>query len=314
MARTAAELQAYQDAFQKYLGRQSDQAGIDAFNNSGISLDNRIREIMGSDEYKQRVAGQAANIYQPQISQVDRATAQTTSDMDTLIKQLQQQQQDAPEQIFNDFNRRGLFRSSASQKAVADTVGKLTSQLGNAQIQRSTRLADLAAQRANLLNQQQSYIGDVSGRDRQGFESYVSQRDAEIAKQQAEEQKRQYEMQMQQLQLQRALASASNRGSGSALDSTLATLLGGSLQSQQQQNQPQYDPNEDLAALLGGQPAQDVEQPPQSTGTNAPNWPWMNGTNQFGTFNNNPVKNYLSSVQTPSFLQGIFGKNLFAKG
>lgn len=302
MARTLEEMQALNRAVGQYTGKQVDVNAVDpAFMNSGVSLADRIREVINSPEAQSYARSQADAQYGSQINSLDRQSAQTKSDMDTLIAELQKQQQDAPEQIFSDFNRRGLFRSSAAEKSVAATTGKLASQLGNAQIQRSTRLADLATQRASLLNAQTQFGNNIINKN---LDQFNQAQEAEL--------QRQHELQIEQMKLQAALARAGG-GSGSGLDSILATALAGGMNQGQAPQQPQYDPNEDLSTLIGGQPAQEVVQS-QNTGLSAPNWGWAQGGNSFGTFNNNPVKNYISSVQTPSFLQGILGKNLFAKG
>jgi hypothetical protein len=203
---TQEERLALQEASKRYTGKDFGVGGFDqAFEDSGVSATNRIREILNSSEAQQYGQQLASNQFTPQISQVDQAAAQSKSELDTLIGQLQEQQKAAPEQTFNDFNRRGLFRSSMAQKAVANTVGQLGSQIGNAQIQRSTRLADLAAQRASLLNKQTQYANDFTSGNRSAFEQNV-------AEQEAAQQKMQHEQQLQQLKLQTALAQASRRG------------------------------------------------------------------------------------------------------
>ncbi len=306
---TQQERLALQEASKRYTGKDFGVGGFDqAFEDSGVSATNRIREILNSSEAQQYGQQLASNQFAPQISQVDQATASTTSDMDTLIKQLQQQQQAAPEQTFNDFNRRGLFRSSMAQKAVANTVGQLGSQIGNAQIQRSTRLADLAAQRASLLNKQTQFANDFTSGNRSAFEQNV-------AEQEAAQQKAAYEQQLAQMKLQTALAQASNRGGGSGtgstiLDSWLAGQMGGGQQPQQQQES--FDPNETLPDFTTAGPTNPnpVQQGPSA---------WQQFTqprsvqDQLSLVKSlQPVKattNFLKSNPTPySALMHLFGR------
>lgn len=177
MARTAEERARLQKASKQYTGRDFGTGGYDqAFEDSSISADDRIREILNSGEAQQYAQAQAAAQYQPLIGETDRAAAETKSDLDTLISQLDKQRQEAPEQIFSDFNRRGLFRSSMAQKEVGSQVGQLVNKIGSAQVQRSTRLADLAAQRASLLSKQTQYEIGFRDQNRNQFEDDVAAR------------------------------------------------------------------------------------------------------------------------------------------
>lgn len=256
---TQAERLQLQEASKRYTGKDFGQNGYDqAFEDSGMSATDRIREILNSGEAQQYGQQQASNIFTPQISQVDQTAASTKSDLDTLIKQLQDQQQALPEQTFNNFNRRGLFRSSMAEKAVASGVGQLGSQIGNAQIQRSTRLADLAAQRASLLNKQTQYANDFTSGNRSAFEQ-------QTAEQEAARQKAEYEQQLQQMRLQTALAQASNRGSGSGtgssiLDNWLAGQMGGVSQPQDQVQQDNFAADEILPDFTTAGPTNPNQQ------------------------------------------------------
>lgn len=174
---TAEERARLQRASKQYTGRDFGTGGYDeAFERSGMSVDDRIREILNSGEAQQYAQSQAAAQYQPLIGETDRAAAETKSDLDTLISQLEKQKSEAPEQIFNDFNRRGLFRSSMAQKEVGSQVGQLVNKIGSAQVQRSTRLADLAAQRASLLAKQTQYEIGFRDQNRNQFEDDVAAR------------------------------------------------------------------------------------------------------------------------------------------
>ena len=295
---TADERTRLQRASKQYTGGDFGTGGYDeAFERSGMSTDDRIREILNSPEAQQYAQAQAAAQYQPLIGETDRAAAETKNDLDTLISQLDKQRQEAPEQIFNDFNRRGLFRSSMAQKEVGSQVGQLVNKIGSAQVQRSTRLADLAAQRAGLLSKQTQYEIGFRDQNRNQFE------DDAAARLKMEEERRQ-----QEEALKRQLASSRQQQSWMDMFA--------------QQNQPQVAPEfseEELPGLpeATSQPTPQV----QSSGPSAlQNFTQPRSLQEQGSYIKNlfgGALNKVSNTKVPAGLRGarsIFGENLFRRG
>lgn len=305
MAKTQEELQGFKQAFRNYLGRDAEQGAVDAFGGSNISLDDRVRELLSSDEFTGRARTTAQNEFAPSLNALDRTQDETTSSYDDILRQLETQQKEAPEQIFGDFNRRGLFRSSMAQTEVAKQLGEIGRKSTSARLQRASRLADLAAQRAQLITKQQQYSTSLIDQPRQQFEEQIAAREEAQQKAEAEQRKMQYEQAMQELKYQTALINAnkargggSGSGDGDALDFLMTSLANQQNQSQQPIGNESFDPNEDFfgddfGGLEGIQPP---PPPPVAQSFNLPTVPQNNLRNVYNSLASNRTAQSLKNA------------------
>lgn len=201
---TSQELDRLKSAYRNYLGREA--SGDELSEGSGIGVEDSIRKLLGSSEYLNRQAGRVHDEYQPELSSLARDETRTTSEYDDLISQLESRQKELPEEVFGDFNRRGLFRSSIAQNEVAKQVGDIAKRSSTARADRASRLADFAAARANLMRQRSTRYSQLVDADRGTFEQELER------------------LRQQQEQLRASRAAAASQ---SSTESLLASLLGG---------------------------------------------------------------------------------------
>ncbi len=177
MARTAEERAALQAAARRYTGKDFGVGGYDqAFeDNPGISVEARIRELIASPEARNYAQQRAQDLYQPQLSQLGIAETQAGDQYANLLQALEQRQQDLPEQVLGQFNRRGLLRSGLAVEGLGRQQADLGRSITSAQQARAYKLADLAAQRAQLTLKQAGYAQELYD---QPFEEIASAEEA----------------------------------------------------------------------------------------------------------------------------------------
>lgn len=67
MPKTQQEIEELKGAYRKYLGRDAEQSAIDAFSGSQTSTEDRIQELLGSDEFKTRELSAAQSQVNPEV-------------------------------------------------------------------------------------------------------------------------------------------------------------------------------------------------------------------------------------------------------
>lgn len=173
MARTDQELQTFKDSYRKYLGREVDPGAVTAFQGSNISLQDRVRELLGSSEFTSRQQQIASNQYAPQTAQLGMQEMQANEQYDELLRSLEERRKTLPEQTLSEFSRRGLLRSGIASEALGKSLGDLERNITSATRERAYRLADLASRRAQLVLSQQQTANQLIEQPRQQFEENV---------------------------------------------------------------------------------------------------------------------------------------------
>lgn len=139
----------------QFLGRGLGDADIQALGGENgawtrMTPDQFVTQVIQpSSEYVRRSNTLAQNLYQPTYGQLDRAETNANDSYGSLISQLQDQAGKINNNVFGDFARRGLSRSSGATNEVARQQGLLNGNITSANQNLASVKADLAAQRAN---------------------------------------------------------------------------------------------------------------------------------------------------------------------
>lgn len=166
MARSAEDIQGFRDAFRKYLNRDPEQGAISAFEGSGISLQDRIAEILRSGEYAGVQQQQYRDQYAPQFEQIrlgeDRARSnqallgqQIGQERQTLeeaiadaIKNTQRNQKVQESNFSNQQQDLGIRKSGVTATGLYDIGAESTEQLNRLERTKANSLAALALREA----------------------------------------------------------------------------------------------------------------------------------------------------------------------
>lgn len=168
---TPEERALLQAAAQKYTGKDFGSNGYDqAFEQSGMSAQDRIKEILASPEARNYAQQQAQTLYQPQASQIGIAENQANDSYANLMQALEARQKALPEQTLGEFNRRGLLRSGLAVQGLNTATADLNRSITSTQQERAYKLADLASQRAQLALKQAGYATDFLSNEQSDFE------------------------------------------------------------------------------------------------------------------------------------------------
>lgn len=178
MAETREQREAgIREAYRRYLGRDIDQQGLNDFLARGdISLADRTREILGSREFADRQNTRATNLFEPAFQGLDRDAQGLDTQYQDLIQGLERRKKEMPEEVLGQFSRRGLLRSDKASEALTQESGALERQFTSASRERASRLADLAARRAELVMQQQDTRNQLMLNPSDQFEKELQQR------------------------------------------------------------------------------------------------------------------------------------------
>lgn len=237
--------------------------------------------VLEDQAFVDKTKQQAASIYDPQrdlaLNAIDQSNAGLNINQtdigrqyDTLGQTLKDQANQSNNYLDSRSAQLGMLRDGSQAVGMGDIQKKLNTNLGNAEQDRASRLAQLALQRAGLTTQraqvQGTYTNSLNDYVAKLLDNEQQRRDAAEA---AAEAKRK---------------SAASNSYNDELNKMLMKAMYGD-QSQQDQQQPQYDPNEDLDAILGNGPAAEPTNPnPQNLPTYGPSRP-TNPTNIYGPAN-----------------------------
>lgn len=160
----ASREQGFRQAFQRFLGRDPKQDSVQAFLNSGLSVADRTREILQSPEFRQRQRAFLQPTTEFGIEGINAAGTQQETEFQTLLEQLQNQQQElsrkrgeSPQNILGQFASVGRARSSRAEEIATErdkefqsALNEITRSRTNAQSQRALSAAQRASQIAEL--------------------------------------------------------------------------------------------------------------------------------------------------------------------